>query len=1417
MKKKSIALFLVLALILAQVNANQPVKAEAADEQSGSYQFEKAEGTIEDQRVTLDTKEKVEQYAPDEEVTVIVELNEEPLIADYEASVASFMPVEDAGFEKYVTTPEAVEKQEELLEGQDAVLQQIQSLQKERTTLEPLYSYTSVLNGFAVKVKYSMLDQIKELDQVKNAFVSGYYLLDDPTMESSNPMIGSDSCWDLDYKGQGMVIAIVDTGLDVNHKGFKVAPEGGKYTESDIQGLLSNTELNSGVKSVSDVYVSEKIPYAYDYADKDNDVSPTSDSVAIYGNGHGTHVAGTAAASEGDDDNVTGVAPEAQLFIMKVFSDTSNGAYTYDTIAALDDAVSLGADVINMSLGSSSGFSSEEAEVVERVYDNISNAGVLMSVSAGNAYNSSYNNALSGYALGSNPDTSVVGSPSTYTASTSVAAVCNAAARLSYFEVNGVKISYSETAEEGEPKFSSLQAVSGSAISGSAIAYVVVPGIGEEADYEGLDVTGKIAVVKRGSSSFNEKLVEAYNHGAVAIVVYNNQAGTINMSIQDYLIPAVSVTAEDAKNYLLTDKEGYITPMEGDASFPSTAARTMAQFSSWGVTPDLKLKPEIAAPGQNIYSTYPFDSYTSMNGTSMAAPHVAGCFALVKQYITSAEGQAKFGQLSATELCELANQLLMSTAEPTMNGVNGAEGTYYSPRQQGSGIVNVYKAVETDAYLYVDDENEETQRPKLNLGDDAAKTGVFTKQFHVKNVSGSAISYALDATVLTETPVNAGLDEYLIGATPLDISEDVTVTYQDAAGNDISVLELAAGEDATVQVTITLSQDAKEFLDTCFANGEFVDGFVFLDAEGSTSDLSIPFMGFYGDFKSAPIFDKGTASNSEGYQQVFSALYTNDGSNYLGANAYDSNTYKLIGNYNPYLYPDYFEQLCLAADDKMAISPNGDGEFDGLDIIQLSFLRNMQEFKAVLTDAEGNVLYELTDSYMRKTIYNSSAQKVKPEFYVLDESWQGTDVDGNTMENDSVVTLTVSGSIAYNAVEGEYDDSITFPITIDTEAPRVTEISLDGEKYTIKVSDNQYVSAIFIEDADGVVYAKAVLNEKEKKAVSKLSFALSDFGLEDVAPADVHIVLYDYALNKADYALDATITPEPTATPTPEPTATPTAAPTATPEPTATATPEPTATPTATPEPTATPTATPTAIPTATPTAAPTATPTAAPTAAPTATPTAAPTATPTATPTVAPTATPSSSNLHHTVVTPTPTSTPTPVPVQVVTNDQLDKVKTNTVAKTVYTGKTSKLVVSVPATLYKNEDVVISYTSSDRKVATISDQGVITGVKPGTATITTTVTYKDSYTKEYVTTVTVKNPFIKLFKKTASIKAGKSYTFGAKGYGTGAGVTFSTSDSSIAVINTKTGKLTAKKAGTVYVIVKSGSLSLKYKVTIKK
>lgn len=152
-------------------------------------------------------------------------------------------------------------------------------------------------------------------------------------------------------------MAVLDTGLDYTHTAFSVdnfTTTNEAFTLQSVSGMVGNTVAagyNPGLTG-EDVYVSKKVPYAYDYGDKDSDVFPLNSD-------HGTHVAGIIA---GKDDVITGVAPNAQLAIMKVFSDYSEGAKTSAILAALNDCVKLGVDVINMSLGTSCGFSARSTK-----------------------------------------------------------------------------------------------------------------------------------------------------------------------------------------------------------------------------------------------------------------------------------------------------------------------------------------------------------------------------------------------------------------------------------------------------------------------------------------------------------------------------------------------------------------------------------------------------------------------------------------------------------------------------------------------------------------------------------------------------------------------------------------------------------------------------------------------------------------------------------------------------------------------------------------------------------------------------------------------------------------------------------------------------------------------------------------------
>jgi lactocepin len=160
--------------------------------------------------------------------------------------------------------------------------------------------------------------------------------------------------------------------------------------------------------------MNSKIPFAYDYADKDSDVAP-------FDSNHGTHVAGIIG---GKDDVITGVAVNTQLVLMKVFGDINNGALQDDILAALEDAILLGVDAINLSLGSACGFSrSSDDEYINVVYDQIEAAGISLVVAASNDYSSGYGGENSNTNKASNPDSATVGSPGTYGSTIAVASI----------------------------------------------------------------------------------------------------------------------------------------------------------------------------------------------------------------------------------------------------------------------------------------------------------------------------------------------------------------------------------------------------------------------------------------------------------------------------------------------------------------------------------------------------------------------------------------------------------------------------------------------------------------------------------------------------------------------------------------------------------------------------------------------------------------------------------------------------------------------------------------------------------------------------------------------------------------------------------------------------------------------------------
>lgn len=1006
-----------------------------------------------------DSSQQVTAYAPDERVRIVIELEDAPLLDSHK--VSQYASVTD-----FLDSNAAQSTERKLERARKAVKSQLAT---KLDDVEVRYEYTTVFNGLSVEADYADLETIQDLPGVKDAYVSQVYQLIEPVNETkladSVPAIGGDISQETGYTGKGMVVAILDTGLDTSHEAFRNDVNGAKYTKTDIQAKISDNPLQAGEISVDSVYKSSKIPFAYDYYDSDTNVSG--------GNSHGTHVAGIVGANGG---KVTGVAPDAQLMILKIFGDDGSGAYDSDILAALDDAVMLGVDAINMSLGMTAGFSQAAEAKMQQVYQRVKNAGISLMCAAGNEYSSSYKSASStDLPLASNPDNGAVASPSTYDAALSVASMNNVKATAPYLLVGDRKIRYSDPAETASKQIASLN---------GTYEYVAC-GVGATSDFTGKTLTNKVALIQRAGEengeilTFAQKEANAKAAGAKAVIIYDNVEGDlVNMST-DGNIPAVFISKADGEAMLAASDKHVSFSKSYLAQFQDAYSGKMSDFSSWGVTPDLKLKPEITAPGGDIYSTLPGGLYGSMSGTSMASPHMAGAAVVMAQYITE---ELDGTDMTQQEITALSNKLLMSTAVPVKN----EQGLPYSPRKQGAGLVQLGRATKAKAYL----SSAEGGLPKAELGD--STDGSFSFSFQANNLSTRKIQYEVGVTVLTEDTVKENGKTYLAQSPRQMGADEVTVTAP-------STVTLRASGTATVNVSLALTAKGKAALSKDFPNGIYIEGFVTLTPVngGDTISLGLPFLGFYGDWSAAPIFDASVydTDKSPAVYRTMLGLFGADGSgHYLGHNLYATDN-------------DRFDKNYIAMSNKTS---------NYHVTAAMAMLRNADKLTFSVTNESNTEVYEETLTNQSKTYYSSSQQSYHTPM-------ANTGFTGYTKSKFSAAKALPEGTYTYTvtATLNGKTEKETFPLTIDNQAPQVvkSEVVIQNGKrlWKVTVTDNHYVQAVCATLGSTPLTGWYAPNETVEGAKSVVTFDLSDPAFDDLTQAKIGLV--DYADNQtvSDY------------------------------------------------------------------------------------------------------------------------------------------------------------------------------------------------------------------------------------------------------------------------------------------------------------
>ncbi len=1071
----------------------------------------------------------------DDMISVIIEVSSPTLMDAYNQTNKTM------SFGSFVRTEEAIKLKEQIKAEKESYLA---SLEKDGIDYIEGAEYSGIFAGFEV------LFEARHFDAVNGSLPSGYSAMvgevynpaETQLVENKVSVYENTGIFDsskFPYDGSGMVVAVLDTGLDYTHPAFSV----NNFNPSSALGLtkdevalhVSNTAAAIRVPGLTadDVYINEKVPFSFDYADNDSDVYSLH-------NNHGTHVSGVIV---GKDDVITGVAPNAQLVSMKIFSDTLESARASWILSALEDCVELGVDVINMSLGTACGFSREIDNMkMAEVFDEIRELGISLVVAASNSFSSTYGSEKNGnLGLTSNPDTGTVGSPSTYPAAISIASISGT--KTPYILDSDGKIIYflESTDSAGEEKFF-FDELLGESKDVFELDYVLIPGVGNPSDYDGIDVKDKIALVRRGSNTFEEKAKAAEAAGAKALIVYNNTSGDIRMNVGIVNIPVCSISQDDGEK-LAKAKTGKLKMSHSQTSGPF-----MSDFSSWGPTPSLEIKPEITAHGGNILSAVTGHGYDRLSGTSMACPNMAGVIALMRQYVIN-EFPADMikgadGKIDYVEVNAIINRLLMSTADVVYN----KNGLPYAVRKQGAGLANLAEAKDTKAYILTYKDGKVMDKTKVELGDDKNKTGVYAFKFTINNFGDKALSYGISATVMTEgvsdTPTYSGEkvvteEGYLLTGAKFEI---VSVNGGNVNGDTVTV---AGKSKCDVEVKITLSDADKKYLDESFENGMYVEGFVTLSSkdEGST-DLGMPFLAFYGNWNKAPLFDLD-------YFETNADELNTSILNPLDKNLPDAYATRPIGgiedDYISYLGSYYFIQdpknkIISANREYVAIS-NIEGTVHSLRFVWGGQLRNATKIVITITDdATGEVIFEKEEVSVRKS-YGDGGSYIYPTNIEIE-----FDAAEHNLKNNAKYNVKLVGYLEYGdgGINDNEKNTFEFPLHIDFEAPALTgcEFYTEYDKSAKKtrlfakmaVYDNHYSMAMqlgYVGNGfvDGVETPTLYPFEQyitpiysEKNGTTYVTYELTDH-IYDIKNGSYNdntfaVTLYDYAMNDATYEIE---------------------------------------------------------------------------------------------------------------------------------------------------------------------------------------------------------------------------------------------------------------------------------------------------------
>ena len=612
----------------------------------------------------------------------IVQLSEEPVAAHALRTVPKGRP-------GMLQTASARRYRDRLHTQQRAARAQIEQLQA--TVLD---SADTIANALFVRIPDAQAARLAQVPGVVRVWpVREYHLL----LDHALPVHKVPDAWNLvgvDKAGLGIKIGMIDTGIDISHPGMQDPslriPDGFPRVNSEADKEFTN----------------QKVIVARSYATMFPTTDPDPSARDHFGHGTGTAMAAAGAQNTGPDAVISGVAPKAYLGSYKVFGSpgVNEGAPEDAILKALDDAVADGMDVINMSLGTDVAprpLEDPEAQALELA----ASAGVIVVVAAGN----------------NGPDPGTLASPATAPSVIAVGASQNDRAFVSQGVTVGDRGPYGAVPGNGPqpPAVVSGPLVDVAALGGDGMACAALP--------KG-SLNGAIALILRGVCTFQVKLTNAQDAGAVGAIVYTDEARpTPNpMEVGGVGLPAEMISYQDG----LDIKQHLSGPVQATLRFGLGPAAVnpnrIADFSAKGPNMDGTIKPDLVAVGTNVYTAgqktdargdlYSASGYKLVQGTSFSAPLVAGAAALVKS--------ARPGLTSA----QYRSLLVNSAAPISLDGVAPSR-----VQEAGAGVLDASAAVRSTVTVWP---------LALNFGSGGSDVQA-TQTLTITNVGGTAEQFQL--------------------------------------------------------------------------------------------------------------------------------------------------------------------------------------------------------------------------------------------------------------------------------------------------------------------------------------------------------------------------------------------------------------------------------------------------------------------------------------------------------------------------------------------------------------------------------------------------------------------------------------------------------------------------------------------------